>query len=159
VARFAALDTQLLYGDSCAVAHHRKAIAHLRGELRFDFVICPTVWFEIRYAEENGTKEIKERTHLVLQDIEDSTYIVHRSLKETYEKAFRKHALHFLESGVLPNGAKVDARVLIEASYFDCTELLTTRTALLDANPKEVNLVLLQCGLNEITVLSPKQFI
>lgn len=154
--RFAALDTKLLYGDSCAVTHHRRAIAHLRGNLRFDFVICPTVWFEIRYAEENGTEEVKRRTHLVLQDIDDSTYIVHRTLKETYEKAFRKHAQDFLDRNVLPQGTKVDARVLIEASYFDCTELLTTRNALLDADPKQINLTLLACGLNEITVLSPQ---
>lgn len=156
--RFAAIDTQLLYGDSCGVTHHRVAIEFLRQRLGFEFVIVPSVIREILVASDEGGDELKRQTHLVIQDIDDSNYIKHPVLRETYERSFRIHATELLNNGAIPGANKQAIRVLLEASHFDCTELLTTRRALIDAPTGRVNKALAACGLRPIRVLSPQHF-
>lgn len=156
--RFAAIDTQVLYGDSCNIPHHRIAVKFLREQLGFEFVIVPSVMLEIFVAQDKGSAELKKRTHLVLQDIADSNYIVHRALRDTYERSIRLHAEELLTRKILPKGKKQAARVVIEAAYFDCTELLTTRASLLDAATGKLNAALAGCGLRPVRVLSPKHF-
>lgn len=156
--RFAAVDTKILYGDSCAVSHHRTALKFLRERLGFEFVIVPSVMLEIFVAQEEGSEQLKAQTHLVVQDIDDSNYIIHRVLRDTHERSFRIHADELMSRGVLPNANKQALRVLIEASYFDCTELLTTRASLIAAPTGKLNAALTSCGLRPVRVLSPQHF-
>lgn len=157
--RLVAIDTGLLYGDSWGVSHHRKALKYLREKLRHQLVICTTVMREIQITEKEGNEQAKLMTHIVKQDIEDSDYFVHSTLNDTYEKIISECADKLLEAGILPKGDKNDARILIEASHFNCDELMTVRAPLLDADPEAINRFLKENEFNALDkIFSPKLF-
>jgi predicted nucleic acid-binding protein len=156
--RLVAVDTGLLYGDSWGGSHHRKALKYLRETLRHQLVICTTVIREILITEKEGSDKMKLLTHIVKQDIEDSDYFIHATLDDTYEKIISDCADKCLEAGLLPKGKKNDARIIIEASHFNCDELMSVRQPILEANQKAVNDALKEHGFGELKIFSPKLF-
>jgi hypothetical protein len=153
-----AVDTGLLYGDSWGVTHHRKALKYLREKLKHQLVICTTVIREILITEKEASERMKMLTHIVKQDIEDSDYFVYATLDDTYEKIISDCADKCVEAGFLPNGTKNDARIMIEASHFNCDELMTVREPLLDADAKKCDEALKDHGFAELKIFSPKIF-
>lgn len=160
--RLVAVDIGILYGDSWGVMHHRRALIYLRKTRKYQLVICPTVMREILLSEIKGDDSTKMLTHIVRQDIDDSDYFVHSVIDGCHEKLISDCADKFLSDGdeVLGAGAtKNDARMMIEASHFNCDELMTVRESILNSHRGAVERIMNDCGFKPLEkIFSPKLF-
>lgn len=153
-----AVDTNILYGDSWGVAHHRKALQALH-RLKCEPVVLPTSFEEIDVAAVRGTEGMKMLTHVVKQNLADCDHICYSEVMETYAEIIEKCAAAMMESGCLPGAEKNDARIVVEACYFECDELMTTRASILNGNKSVMVAVLKEFGFGFLKkIFSPKIF-
>ena len=157
--RKAAIDVGLLYGDTWGVSHHREAVKYLWKDLKFEIIICPTVIKELDVAEIVGTEKISGLTNRVRQELDDSIFLIEGHLSTGIDDKIRDQAKIIVEKGLIPNGSKNDARLLIEASHFGCSDVITVRASLLEADNSALCEALREFGYEPVAISSPKALV
>jgi hypothetical protein len=155
--KFVAIDREVLLGRSIGLAPHLKALDFL-AKLKFLPLVTPTTMAVIKDAEIHGNTTEKRRFQIVVQDVLDSD-IVRPSINDTYQQVMDIHADKLLSKNVIKGGDKVDALILAEAAYLEAKVLLTTNPALRDAHEDSLKLALLECGMESVFIVSPKEIV
>ena len=124
----------------------------------FLHMVTPTTMAVVKDMSLKGDAEQKRQANLIIEEVLDST-IIRPEASDTYQQVLDIHADKLLEKGILDGGDKADALILAEASYFNASVLLTTNKALKNAQKDSLKVALLECGMDSVVIISPKEIV